>query len=58
LSRAKKPATSEISWQQILTSLEDGVITVDPEGRIIFFNEAAESLTDISAASARRHALG
>jgi two-component system nitrogen regulation sensor histidine kinase GlnL len=57
LSPAKKPASSEISWQQILTSLEDGVITVDAEGTVIFFNEAAESLTEISAATARRKPL-
>jgi two-component system nitrogen regulation sensor histidine kinase GlnL len=57
LSRAKKTASNEISWQQILTSLEDGVITVDPQGRVIFFNEAAEALTEISAATARRHPL-
>jgi two-component system nitrogen regulation sensor histidine kinase GlnL len=53
LSQAKKPPSSEISWQQILTSLEDGVISADSEGRVIFFNEAAESLTEISAAKAR-----
>jgi two-component system nitrogen regulation sensor histidine kinase GlnL len=57
LNQAKKPASGEISWQQILTSLEDGVITVDPEGRVIFFNEAAEALTEISAANARRNPL-
>jgi two-component system nitrogen regulation sensor histidine kinase GlnL len=42
----------EISWQQILTSLEDGVMTVDLEGKVAFFNEAAEVLTEISAAQA------
>jgi len=57
LSHTKKPSPSEISWGQILTSLEDGVITVDPQGRIVFFNEAAETLTEISAASARRNPL-
>jgi two-component system, NtrC family, nitrogen regulation sensor histidine kinase GlnL len=57
LSQMKNPAPSEISWEQILSSLEDGVIAVDPEGKIDFFNEAAESLTEISAASARRQPL-
>jgi two-component system nitrogen regulation sensor histidine kinase GlnL len=57
LSQAKKAPSNEISWQEILASLEDGVITVDPEGRVIFFNEAAESLTEISAATARRNSL-
>lgn len=57
LNHTKKPSPSEISWGQILTSLEDGVITVDPQGRIVFFNEAAETLTEISAANARRNPL-
>jgi two-component system nitrogen regulation sensor histidine kinase GlnL len=57
LSETKKLSPSETSWEQILTSLEDGVITVDPGGRIVFFNEAAETLTEISAASARRSPL-
>ena len=57
LSQTKKSSPSEISWGQILTSLEDGVITVDPQGRIVFFNEAAETLTEISAANARRNPL-
>jgi two-component system nitrogen regulation sensor histidine kinase GlnL len=57
LSGAKTKASSEISWQQILASLEDGVITVDGAGRIIFFNEAAEALTEIAAASARSNPL-
>jgi len=57
-SLSKKPTPSEISWEQILTSLEDGVIAVDPEGTVVFFNEAAESLTEISAALARRQPLG
>ncbi|MGH7827343.1 MAG: two-component system sensor histidine kinase NtrB [Candidatus Binatia bacterium] len=42
----------QISWKQILTSLEDGVITVDLQGEVAFFNEAAEVLTDISARQA------
>jgi two-component system nitrogen regulation sensor histidine kinase GlnL len=54
---SKKPTPSEISWEQILTSLEDGVIAVDPEGTVVFFNEAAESLTELSAALARRQPL-
>ncbi|HEX2230140.1 MAG TPA: ATP-binding protein [Candidatus Binatia bacterium] len=57
MSQTKKTAPSEISWQQILISLEEGVITVDAEGRVIFFNEAAESLTEISGATARRKPL-
>jgi two-component system, NtrC family, nitrogen regulation sensor histidine kinase GlnL len=42
----------QISWKEILTSLEDAVITVDLQGRVAFFNEAAEVLTEISAPQA------
>jgi two-component system, NtrC family, nitrogen regulation sensor histidine kinase GlnL len=57
LSETRKPTASDTSWEQILSSLEDGVITVDPTGKIVFFNEAAETLTEISAANARRSTL-
>ena len=40
----------QISWEQILGNLEDGVVTVDPDGKVVFFNEAAEVLTETSAA--------
>lgn len=43
---------SKISWEQILTSLEDGIITVDGEGKICYFNEAAEVLTELSSSQA------
>jgi len=38
----------QVSWENILGSLEDGVIVLDQEGRITFFNQAAEVLTDLS----------
>ena len=38
----------QVSWENILGSLEDGVIVFDQEGRITFFNQAAEVLTDLS----------
>src|SRR3990167_9567579 len=41
--------SSQISWENILTSLEDGVIVVDPQGKFSFFNQAAEMITDLSA---------
>ncbi len=44
----------QISWEQILGNLEDGVVTVDPDGEIVFFNEAAEILMEKSAAQALR----
>jgi len=40
---------SPISWEYILESLEDGLIIIDPQGRISFVNQAAEILTDLSA---------
>lgn len=57
LSPRKKPAPGQISWEQILTNLEDGVITVDQEGKILFFNEAAEALTEISLSRAAQQPL-
>jgi two-component system, NtrC family, nitrogen regulation sensor histidine kinase GlnL len=50
LSRVNREPTPRISWEQILTNLDDGVVTVDLDGRITFFNEAAEVLTEISSA--------
>lgn len=47
----------QISWKEILSSLEDGVITVDLEGKIAFFNEPAEVLTGISASRALQHSF-
>jgi two-component system, NtrC family, nitrogen regulation sensor histidine kinase GlnL len=42
----------QISWEQILSSVEDGVITLDRSGNVSFFNEAAETLTDLAASRA------
>ncbi len=44
----------QISWEQILGNLEDGVVTVDPDGKIVFINEAAEVLMETSAAQTLR----
>jgi two-component system, NtrC family, nitrogen regulation sensor histidine kinase GlnL len=49
---------AKISWEQILTSLEDGVITVDREGKISYFNEAAEVLTELSSSQALQKPIG
>ncbi|MBI2358473.1 MAG: PAS domain S-box protein [Deltaproteobacteria bacterium] len=43
--------TPAISWEAILTSLEDGVIVIDPRGKVSFMNQAAESLVASSAAA-------
>lgn len=52
LADTNRRSSSQISWEEILTNLDDGVVTVDPDGRIGFFNEAAQVLTDISSAAA------
>lgn len=49
---AKRPSPAQISWEQILANLDDGVVSLDADGKIIFFNEASELLTDISSAAA------
>jgi two-component system, NtrC family, nitrogen regulation sensor histidine kinase GlnL len=47
-----KPPPAKISWEQILAGLQDSVITVDQDGKVSYFNEAAEMLTEISASQA------
>src|ERR1051325_9552959 len=56
LSQNDSPV-SEISWEQILANIEDGVITLDAAGNVLFFNEAAESLTEISSSRAAQRPL-
>ena len=51
-SSVKRQSPAQISWEQILANLEDGVIALDSESKIIFFNEASEMLTEISSATA------
>lgn len=53
-AREKAAPISRISWENILTSLEDGVVVIDPRGKISFFNQAAEMLMETPAS----HALG
>jgi len=52
LSKLKRRSASQISWEQILSSLDDGVVTVDADGKIDFFNEAAQILTEVSSVAA------
>jgi len=52
LTKRKKPAHSQISWEQIIANLEDGVVVLNPDGQIVIFNEAAEMLTEISESRA------
>ena len=39
-AHAKRRSQPQISWEQILANLDDGVIVVDAAGKVIFFNEA------------------
>jgi two-component system nitrogen regulation sensor histidine kinase GlnL len=49
-------AASENRWSQIIDSLEEGVIGVDAEGRVVSMNQAAEQLTACSLGAAHgRH---
>ncbi len=45
----KNNSLSLLSWQSILTSLDDAVIVIDPTANVSFFNQAAEILTGASA---------
>jgi two-component system, NtrC family, nitrogen regulation sensor histidine kinase GlnL len=46
----------EYRWSRIIDSLEEGVIGIDDEGRVLSMNQAAEQLTACSLAAARaRH---
>lgn len=53
----KHGSARQISWQQILASLDDGVIVVDGEDQIGYFNEAAEVLTEVSTSAAQGQPL-
>lgn len=57
-AQAKRRAPLQISWEQILANLDDGVIVLDAAGKVIFFNEASEILTEISSATAVGEPLG
>lgn len=60
VARAKKRADASVptdlfpsdSWEHILASLEEGVIVIDQEYRIAYFNPAVEQLTGVSHAQA------
>ena len=48
----KSVSAARVSWENILTSLEEGVVVTDAEGKISFFNQAAEVLTELPASHA------
>jgi two-component system nitrogen regulation sensor histidine kinase GlnL len=50
----KSAAAARVSWENILTSLEDGVVLIDRHGKISFFNQAAEVLTGLPASHVLR----
>src|ERR1051325_4084747 len=50
--REKSAPAARISWENILTSLEEGVVVIDLQGRISFFNQSAEVLTELPASLA------
>lgn len=52
LPPSKRRSPAQISWEQILSNLDDGVVALDADGKVIFFNEASEVLTDISSVAA------
>jgi len=56
-SQKKRRAAPQVSWEQILSNLDDGVVTVEIDGTIGFFNEAAEVLTETSAGATVGHPL-
>jgi two-component system nitrogen regulation sensor histidine kinase GlnL len=46
-------ASAEHRWSQIIDSLEEGVIGIDADGRVVSMNQAAEQLTACSFGAAR-----
>jgi two-component system nitrogen regulation sensor histidine kinase GlnL len=58
LNLQRKKSSPKISWEQILAGLEDGIITVDRDGKISYFNEAAEMLTELSSSQALQKPVG
>jgi len=56
-SQKKRRAAPQVSWEQILSNLDDGVVTIELDGKIGFFNEAAEVLTEISSGATVGHPL-
>lgn len=54
LQNEKGLLLSPVSWEHILESLEDGLIIIDQQGKISFFNQAAEIVTDLPTHQALR----
>jgi PAS domain S-box-containing protein len=45
-------AASDLRMERLIHAVSEGVVTVDEQGRIVLFNEAAESMFGLSAAEA------
>ena len=45
----KGPRPPVLPWENILTSLDDGVIITDIDGNVSFVNQAAENMVGLSA---------
>lgn len=56
--RHSRDAPGAVSWQNVLTSLEDAVLVVDCSRAVSFTNQAAETLTGLSARKMRGRAAG
>lgn len=52
LEANQKILAAKISWENILSSLPDGVVVIDARGRISFLNPAAETLTSVATSQA------
>lgn len=50
--KAREDLHAQIPWENILTSLEEGVIVINLDGKVSFLNQAAEVLTETSASQA------
>ena len=48
----KNTSQKEKDLRQILNNLPDGLFTMDKEGRVTYFNSAAERITGLSASDA------
>lgn len=56
--RHSRDVPAAVSWQDVLTSLEDAVLVVDRSRAVSFANQAAETLAGLSARTMLRRAAG
>lgn len=46
--RSKKTILGEIDWKEILTGIQDGIIAINTEGKVVYWNQGAERLYGFS----------